>query len=48
MDFVYKQPGIATNLVGMNTIPLLESNLDVLLNGLTDLEQQVLREIQEQ
>jgi aryl-alcohol dehydrogenase-like predicted oxidoreductase len=42
------QPGIATNLVGMNSQEVLRSNLDNLNNGLSDLEMQVLQEINTQ
>jgi len=42
------QPGIHTNLVGMNTREVLHSNLDILNNGLSDLEKQVLQEINTQ
>jgi Predicted oxidoreductases (related to aryl-alcohol dehydrogenases) len=42
------QPGIATNLVGMNSQEVLRSNLDILNNGLSDLEKQVLQEINTQ
>jgi predicted aldo/keto reductase-like oxidoreductase len=42
------QPGIATNLVGMNSREVLHSNLDILNNGLSDVEKQVLQEINTQ
>jgi predicted aldo/keto reductase-like oxidoreductase len=42
------QPGIATHLVGMNSREILRSNLDILNNGLSDLEKQVLQEINTQ
>ncbi|GLV38633.1 uncharacterized protein CBL_05632 [Carabus blaptoides fortunei] len=45
MNYAFSQPGPATHLVGMNTVPLLKSNFDVFFNGLTDHEKQVLEEI---
>jgi predicted aldo/keto reductase-like oxidoreductase len=42
------QPGIATHLVGMNNREILRSNLDILNNGLSDLEKRVLQEISTQ
>lgn len=42
------QPGIATHLVGMNSREILNSNLDILNNGLSDLEKTVLQEINTQ
>jgi len=42
------QHGIDTNLVGMNSREVLRSNLDILNNGLSDLEKQVLEEINTQ
>lgn len=41
-DFAFQQEGISTNLVGMNTVALLDSNMDTLINGLTELEKEVL------
>lgn len=46
--YTMAQPGIATNLVGMNSQEVLRSNLDNLNNGLSDLEMQVLQEINTQ
>lgn len=42
------QPGIATHLVGMNSQEVLRSNLDILNNGLSALQKQVLEEINTQ
>lgn len=42
------QPGIATHLVGMNSQEVLRSNLDILNNGLSALQKQVLQEINTQ
>jgi predicted aldo/keto reductase-like oxidoreductase len=42
------QPGIATHLVGMNSQEVLCSNLDILNNGLSALQKQVLQEINTQ
>lgn len=45
MHYVYNQPDIHTNLVGMNTPELVEANLDVLYNGVTPKEEDVLNHI---
>lgn len=41
------QPDIATNLVGMNNLSLLKSNIDVFLNGISEEEKKVMEEITE-
>lgn len=46
--YTMAQPGIDTNLVGMNSREVLRSNLDILNNGPSDLEKQVLQEINTQ
>jgi len=46
--YTMAQPGIDTNLVGINIREVLRSNLDILNNGLSDLEKQVLEEINTQ
>jgi len=46
--YTMAQPGIATHLVGMNCRDVVCSNLDILNNGLSDLEKQVLQEIETQ
>jgi len=46
--YTMAQPGIDTNLVGMNIREVLRSNLDILNKGLSDLEKQVLEEINTQ
>ncbi|XP_048506153.1 uncharacterized protein LOC105691574 isoform X3 [Athalia rosae] len=38
---------VATNLIGMQSIEMLNTNLDVMLNGITQSEKQVLSEIEE-
>ncbi|KAI4466395.1 hypothetical protein MML48_3g00015585 [Holotrichia oblita] len=45
MHYVYNQPNIDTNLVGMNTPELVEANLNVLYNGITKEEEDVLNYI---
>jgi len=40
-------PGPATHLLGMNALSVLDDNLDVSLNGISQKEQQVLDEIKE-
>jgi aryl-alcohol dehydrogenase-like predicted oxidoreductase len=42
------QPEIATHLVGMNSQEVLRSNLDILNNGLSALQEEVLQEINSQ
>lgn len=44
--YCYQQKGPHTHLIGMNTINLVDANLDVLYAGITDQEQQVLNELQ--
>lgn len=46
--YTMAQPGIATHLVGMNSQEVLRSNLDILNNGLSALQKQVLQEINTQ
>ncbi|KAF5277695.1 hypothetical protein FQR65_LT03675 [Abscondita terminalis] len=46
MHYCYQQSGPHTNLVGMNTVELVDSNLDVLFNGLTKHEEMVFSHIQ--
>ncbi|KDR24485.1 L-galactose dehydrogenase-like isoform X2 [Zootermopsis nevadensis] len=48
LHYTMGQPGIATHLVGMNSREILNSNLDILNNGLSDLEKTVLQEINTQ
>lgn len=38
---------IATNLIGMQNLKQLQTNLDILLNGITEEEKKILKEIQE-
>lgn len=42
MYYAYQIPGPHTQLVGINTLSLLDSNLDVLFNGLNSVELEVL------
>ncbi|XP_025829493.1 L-galactose dehydrogenase-like [Agrilus planipennis] len=44
--FSLNQPGPHTHLIGMNTRQLLKENLDVLFNGITDNEKEVLEYLQ--
>lgn len=45
--YAFKQSAPHTNLVGVNRVPLLKMNLDVLFNGLSENEVQVLEYLQE-
>lgn len=38
---------VTTNLVGMQSLKLINTNLDILINGITEIEKQVLSEIKE-
>lgn len=42
-----QQPGPHTHLVGVNTVTLLKSNLDVLFNGLSTKEKDTLQYLKE-
>ncbi|KAK4880367.1 hypothetical protein RN001_008513 [Aquatica leii] len=46
MHYCFQQPGPHTNLVGMNSVHLVDSNLDVLYNGLNKKEEEVLKYVQ--
>jgi aryl-alcohol dehydrogenase-like predicted oxidoreductase len=46
--YTMTRPEIATHLVGMNSQEVLRSNLDILNNGLSTLQKQVLQEISTQ
>nr|XP_022919108.1 L-galactose dehydrogenase-like [Onthophagus taurus] len=43
--YIYNNPDIDTNLVGMKTLGQLDSNLDVLFNGITQKEKEILEEV---
>ncbi|XP_069690833.1 uncharacterized protein [Periplaneta americana] len=45
MHYAISQPGTDTHLVGMNSVELLRSNIDILRNGLSDQEKQILQEV---
>lgn len=40
------QPGPHTHLVGSNTVEILDKNLDVVFNGITDKEKEILEYLQ--
>lgn len=48
VHYCFQQPGPHTHLVGMNNCDLFKANIDVLHNGLTDLEEEVLKYLQQQ
>lgn len=47
MSHFIQMQGVSTFLVGMQTIKLLEMNLDVYYNGLSDKEEEILKLLQE-
>ncbi|KAJ9573803.1 hypothetical protein L9F63_008840 [Diploptera punctata] len=46
LNYTFQQPGYATHLIGMNCKEVLHSNLDLLLNGVTEKETDVLQHVQ--
>lgn len=48
MHYTYNQTGFDTNLIGMNNPELVEANLDVLYNGLSVEEKEVMQFLQEE